>query len=103
MKVEFLLDKEIGDDGRQLFINESEFRKAKDDSDEFESFAFATHCLFSYYGVDDFINEDEYTTILSFLEKGGAVIISIVEEQYSRKIYPEVYVSNNNRLKKIDI
>ncbi|NLT08413.1 MAG: hypothetical protein GXY08_02795 [Ruminococcus sp.] len=104
MKVEFLVNQEIGVDGRQLFIQESEFKKAKDDLEEYNSFAFATNCLFSFYGApDDYISRDEYETILSALEKGGAVIISIVEERYPRRISPEVYVSNNNRLKKIVI
>ena len=75
MKVEFLVNTDIND-GRQIFIQESEFKKAKNDEEEFNSFAFATHCLFSFYGIeDDFIRSDEYDKILSALEKGGAVII----------------------------
>ena len=35
MKVEFLVNQEIGVDGRQLFIQESEFKKAKDDLEEY--------------------------------------------------------------------
>lgn len=54
MKVEFLVNTEIND-GRQIFISEAEFKKAGKDEDEFNSFAFATHCLFSFYGVDDFL------------------------------------------------
>lgn len=101
MKVEFLVNTDIND-GRQIFIQESEFRKAKNNDEEFNSFAFATNCLFSFYGCDDdFIDQDEYEKILSNLDAGGAVIISIVEEKYPRNVYPEVFVSNNNRLKKI--
>ena len=55
MKVEFLVNTEIND-GRQLFISATEFFKAKNDEEEFNSFAFATHALFSFYGVDDFPN-----------------------------------------------
>ena len=102
MKVEFLVNQEIND-GRQLFIQEAEFKKAKNNEDEYNSFAFATHCLFSYYGEDSFINSDVYERVLSQLEKGGAVIITIVEEGYPRRIYPEIYVSNNNRLKRIEL
>lgn len=102
MKVEFLLNEEIND-GRQLFIRESEFKKAHNDEEEFNSFAFATNCLFSFYGVDDFINKEEYEIILKHIEKNGAVIITIVQERYPRKAFPEVYVSNNNRLKRIDL
>ena len=84
-------------------IQEAEFRKAKND-EEFNSFAFATNCLFAFYGcTDDFITPVEYEKILSALEKGGAVIITIVEERYPRNVCPEVFVSNNNKLKKVQL
>lgn len=102
MKVEFLVNQDIND-GRQLFIQESEFKKAQKDEEEFNSFAFATECLFSFYGCDDFIKRGEYEIILKHLEKNGAVIVTIVEEKYPRRIFPEVYVSNNNRLKLINL
>ena len=38
-----------------------------------------------------------------YIEKGGAVIITIVEERYSRNVYPEVFVSNNNKLKRVEL
>lgn len=102
MKVEFLVNEDIND-GRQIFIQESEFKKAQKDEEEFNSFAFATHCLFSFYGGDDIITKEEYEIILKHIEKNGAVIITIVEERYSHKLFPEVYISNNNRLKRIDL
>lgn len=103
MKVEFLVNTEIND-GRQIFIQEAEFRKAKNDDEEFNSFAFATNCLFAFYGcADDFITPVEYEKILSALEKGGAVIITVVEERYPRNVYPEVFVSNNDKLKKVQL
>ena len=103
MKVEFLVNTDIND-GRQIFIQEAEFKKAKDNEEEFNSFAFATNCLFAFYGCpDDFINPNEYEKILSALEKGGAVIITIFEEKYPQNVYPEVFVSNNNKLKKIQL
>ena len=103
MKVEFIVNADIND-GRQIFIQESEFRKAKKNEEEYNSFAFATNCLFAFYGYpDDFINPDEYEKILSCLGKGGAVIITIVEERYPRKVYPEVFVSNSNKLKRVDL
>lgn len=102
MKVEFLMDTEIND-GRQIFISAAEFRKAKNDGDEFNSFAFATHALFKFYGVDDFINRNEYEKILSALDsKNGAVIITMVEGRYYRFV-PKVFVSNNNRLKAVEL
>ena len=65
MKVEFIVNADIND-GRQIFIQESEFRKAKNNEEEYNSFAFATNCLFAFYGYpDDFINPDEYEKILS--------------------------------------
>ena len=102
MKVEFLINTEIND-GRQIFIEASEFIKAQKDDEEFDSFAFATHAFFLFYGSDDFIGRDEYEKILRVLDKNGAVIITVVEEKYSRRILPEVYVSNNNRLRKVDL
>ena len=55
MKVVFLVNEEIND-GHQIFKQESEFKKAKADDDEFNSFAFPIHCLFAFYGCfDDFI------------------------------------------------
>ena len=103
MKVEFLRNKYIND-GQQIFIQESEFKKAKNNKEEYESFAFATNCLFAYYDChDDFIRENEYEKILSKLDKGGAVIITIVEERYPKRIYPEVFVSNNNNLEKVEL
>lgn len=102
MRVEFLTNAEIND-GRQIFIEASEFMKAKKDDEEFDSFAFATHALFSFYGKDDFIDRNEYEKILDLLDKNGTVIITVVEEKYPRRIFPEVYVSNNNRLKMVEL
>ena len=58
---------------------------------------------FLFYGVDDFINRDEYEKILKAVDKGGAVIITVVEDRYPRRFYPEVFVSNNNRLKSVEL
>lgn len=103
MKVEFRVNECIND-GLQIFIQESEFKKAKNNEEEYSSFAFATNCLFAYYGYpNDFINQIEYEKILSKLDKGGAVIITIVQERYPRNIYPEIFVSNNNKIKKIEL
>ncbi len=102
MKVEFLMDMEIGD-GRQIFISASEFNKAVNDEDEFKSFAFATDAFFSFYGSDRFIDRVEYDYIRQFLDKNGAVIITAAEERYPRYVYPLIFVSNNNRLKLLDI
>lgn len=103
MKVEFLMNEGIND-GYQIFIQESEFKKAKDNDEEYNSFAFATNCLFAFYNrPDDYIHRSEYEKILSNLDKGGAVVITIVEDRYPRNICPEVFVSNNNRLKKIEL
>ncbi len=102
MKVEFLVNTDIGD-GRQIFITASEFNKAAKDEEEFNSFAFATDVFFSYYGSDRFIDRAEYDYIRKFLDKSGAVIITAVEGRYPRRIYPEVFVSNNNKLKRIDL
>lgn len=103
MKVEFRVNECIND-GFQIFIQESEFKKAKNNEEEYNSFAFATNCLFAYYGYpNDFINPIEYEKILSKLDKGGAVIITIVQERYPRNIYPEIFVSNNNKLEKIEL
>ena len=101
MKVEFLVNQDIND-GRQIFITESEFKKAVNNEEEFNSFAFATNCLFAIYGYPDvFVGRDEYEEILKSLGKGGAVIISVLEEMYPRGPELFAYVSNNNRLKRV--
>ena len=33
----------------------------------------------------------------------SAVIITVVEDRYPRRFYPEVFVSNNNRLKSVEL
>ena len=40
MKVEFIVNADIND-GRQIFIQESEFRKAKNNEEEYNSFEYA--------------------------------------------------------------
>lgn len=101
MKVEFLVNQEIGD-GRQIFIDASEFRKAANDEEEYNSFAFSTESFFASYGKEGFIDRAQYDFILKNLNKTGAVIISI--EEYGLKRWsPVVHVSINNRLKRIDL
>ena len=58
---------------------------------------------FLFYGVDDFINCDAYEKILKAVDKDGAVIITVVEDRYTRRFYPDVFVSNNNRLKSVEL
>ena len=102
MKVEFLVNMDIGD-GRQIFIPATEFNKAEKNEEEFNSFAFATHAFFAFYGIDRIIYRNEYDYIKENLTNNGAVIITVVEERYPTRIYPVVYVSNNNRLKQLDL
>lgn len=102
MRVEFLVNTEIGD-GRQIFIDASEFFKAKKDEDEFNSFASATEAFFAFYGANDYINRDEYEKIAKALSKNGAVIITLFKNRRTREVIPEVYVSNNNRLKLVEL
>ena len=70
MKVEFLVNTDIND-GRQIFIQEAEFKKAKNDKEEYNSFAFSTNCLFAFYGLsEDFIRPDEYEkNTVGFIER----------------------------------
>lgn len=102
MKVEFLVNTGIND-GRQIFITAAEFLKATNDEEEFNSFAFATHALFLYYGVDSFINFEEYGRILQEVDKSGAVIITVVKEEYPRRVYPEIFICSNNCLKSVKL
>ena len=103
MKVEFLVNTRIND-GRQILIQESELRKAQNDNEEYDSFAFATNCLFAFYGCpDDFIPFEECKQILPAVSKGRAVLITVVSEDYPRRIYPEAFVLNNNRITKVEL
>ena len=47
--------------------------------------------------------DELYEKILKAVDKGGAVIITMVEDRYPRRFYPEVFVSNNNRLKSVEL
>lgn len=102
MKVEFLVNQGIGD-GRQILIDASEFLKGEKDDEEFNSFAFATQVFFSFYGIDSYIYPNEYDYIRQHLDKNGAVVITVTEEKYPRRVYPQVYVLNNHRLKLLDL
>lgn len=102
MKVEFLVNTELGN-GTQIIIDAAEFNKAEKNEDEFNSFAFATEAYFSRFGIDTFIREYEYKYIKRILSKNGSVIISVEQQGYSRRYEPCVYVSNNNRIKYIDL
>ena len=101
MKVEFIVNTTVGCDGRQILIHESEFKKAKSNEDEFNSFAFATHCFFRFYGLDRIIYEDEYNHILKQLNKGEAVIISV--EQDRLYYYPIVIITDNYQHRYVDL
>lgn len=103
MKVELLVNQQLGSDGRQLFIEGSEFIKAKKNDDEYDSFAFSTEAFFNWYGLKSFINPDEYEKILPHVSKNGAVIIS-VESAWQHRFDPMkvVYVVNNNKLERIE-
>ena len=104
MKVEFLINPALNEnDGRHIFIMDTEFRKAEKDDEEFGSFAFATNCFAALYGEPErFIDRDMYEKILKNLKKGGAVIIRMKEVKYPKRLYWDVYVSNNQQLKKVD-
>lgn len=66
MKVEFINN--AAEDIMQLFITESEFRKAGND-EEYNDFAFSTHCFFMFFGLDRIIYKNEHQAILKELEK----------------------------------
>ena len=102
MNVEFLINEALGN-GTQLFIPANEFLKAYNDRNEFDSFRLATECYFSRFGLNAYFGIKEYNTIKPHVDKNGAVIITVIEERYPIRIIAEVYVSNNNKLKKIDI
>ena len=95
MKVEFIVNADINDE-RQIFIQESEFRKAKNNEEEYNTCAFATNCLFAFYGYpDDFINTDEYEKIFTELEK-----IAIVQSVKSSNAI-EGIITSDERIKEI--
>ena len=102
MKVEFFENGVYGD-GRYVFITANEFNKADKNREEYASFAFATHAFFTMQGLDCILDIFQYRQIKKHLEKGGAVIITTKEGTRSRDVLPCVYVSNNNRLKYVDI
>lgn len=60
-------------------------------------------CLLSMVVQMILLDQLNMKKILSALEKGGTVIITMVEERYPRNVYPEVFVSNNNKLKRVQL
>ena len=104
MRVEYLVNKPIGYDGRQLFIEGSEFLKAKNNDDEFNSFAYATEAFFRYFGLDRIIYKSEYVQLITKVNKQSAIIITVESEsQYRLVPYPVVYIANNNKYELIDL
>ena len=96
MKVEFWVNQPL-EDGRQIVISASEFKKGKNNEEEYHSFAFATNCFFAYYGFNDlFIMKEGYDKILESLNKYDAVVlIAVVEDN---DLIPVVYYSTNHHL-----
>lgn len=103
MKVEFSTGSVLSQDGKQLIIPYSEFIKAEKDDSEFESYCFATNAFFMSYGANFFLDWRNFKTIRKHLNRNGVVIITAVQERYTRNVYPDVFVSNDNIAQRIDL
>ena len=92
MKVEFT---ELNPWGRALVIEYKEFIKGKDEY-EFETLQHATEAFSLMFGVNYYIDKDEYKSVLQWLEKDGIIFLRICESDHPRDRWPEIWVSNNN-------
>lgn len=98
MKVEFVESDVLG---ATLFVQGIEFLKGKDSEEEFQSLVNATAAFSNMFEVDYYISRQEYDLILNIPEKSGAVIFAIEENEYPYERCCEVYISNDNKLKKL--
>ena len=98
MKVEFL-DSELL--GPELFVSATDFLKAKNSVNEFDSLVHATQAFAGLFGIEYEINEKEYNAVADALEKSGAAIFTIGTRKYLDRRWIEISVSNNNRLSRV--
>lgn len=97
MKVEFL-NYVLGD---VLFIKASEFFKASDDGNEFDSMNSAIYAFYSTFCFAFSLDLETYEEICKNLNKSGVVIFAVGRNEKEYYKYPEIYVSNHNKLKLI--
>lgn len=100
MKVEFVTGSPLRGDGRQLVIQESEFRKADSDRTEWQSLSLAVKAFNSLYGFNaGGLNIREFKRIEEYLDRRGTVYFCVeeIEEEYR----PCVFVSNNGIIKEV--
>lgn len=94
MKVEFINDSSLGD-GRQLIVQESEFKRAATDKKELFSLRLAIRAFHSLYAINPQFFVSEYHTVEKELKKNGTVIFCVIDDR------PHVYVSNNGVLREV--
>lgn len=88
MKVEFSNKAAFGD-GKVLTVQETEFRKAGKDKDEYDSLKIAVNAFNAIYALSTILSIKEYKAIDKVLKKNGTVLFIV------NNGLPRVYVSNN--------
>lgn len=96
MKVEFE-SSELGD---ILSVEISQFLRAKESDEEYESLSMAVYAYYSTFCFSiDF--DEAFELICKNIGKRGRIIFAAKENKDKWEKYPEFYVVSNNRLKKI--
>lgn len=97
MKVEFT---ELNPWGLALVVEYKEFIKGKEEY-ELETLQHATEAFSLLFGVNYCIDEEEYKSVLQWVEKNGIVFLIFIESKHSSRVWPELWVSNNNYPKRV--
>lgn len=98
MKVEYV-DSDIY--GKALIISASEFLKAQENEEEFQSLVYAIEAYAAWCESDYELTAGHYNSIASWLDKNGAVIVVSYEENHHSPRRCEVLVSNDNQPKRV--
>ena len=98
MKVEFVTNSSFGL-GKQLLIQESEYKKAAKDKDEKLSLFFAIHLFHLHYNMNLDFGDDEYSQIFNQLNKNGYVHFTVIQDNGCLR--PIVYTTNNGITKEV--
>lgn len=100
MKVEFFQNKLLG---MHLYISAIDFKKAKDDDNEFNSLNDAIYAFSFMKGIEYSISYNEIERIIENLtDKNGAVIIAVSNSISRRNNGIDFFVCNNNKYKNIE-
>lgn len=98
MKVEFRDSQEYGPN---LYIEEKEFVKARNNADEFDSMVHAIDAFYGLFGISFTFSNEDYKFVEHKLQSRGAVAFVIKGDERRRQAWCEVWVLQDNNIYKI--